>query len=247
MLKAPKELGFTSYIGLEERHSMSSQEEHNERLVPTRVPHLDGLGLLYDKNEIDEQTVRYRKLEERLKATFPDPLILNSGRDRSSGRDFPLRFYSSPGRTELCGNHTDHNHGRVLAAAIQMDMVAAAIPRKDSLVQIVSEGFGEFSLDIADNAVHPEEKGKSEALIRGIAEGIRQVVNTQIEQGQGNKNAVPRLHGFSACIESNVLPGSGLSSSASFEVLVGCILADCNGLDLSPSQLAQIGQYAENR
>jgi len=198
-----------------------------ELAVPASVPRIKNLSLVGADGSAGAQAERYAHLAACFRRHFPD----QAGAAR-------LRLYSSPGRTELCGNHTDHNHGTVLAASIQMDMAAAAAPRADSVVHIVSEGFGEFSLDIADAAVHPEEEGRSEALVRGIAEGIRK------EAAKSGLSAT--LCGFSACIQSDVPPGSGLSSSASFEVLVGCILADCSNIALSPPQIAMIGQYAEN-
>jgi len=228
---------------------MKNPRQDNELSAPTHIPHVDGLESLYGQEEIAAQKARYATLVQ----IFKERTNKEHTYTGSSGMDFTnastlettshLRFYSSPGRTELCGNHTDHNRGNVLAAAIQMDMAAVVCPRTDSIIQVRSEGFGEFAVDIADNTIHPEEQGSSQALVRGIAEGIRQFC----ERRKSGKGTPPAMRGFSACIQSNVLPGSGLSSSASFEVLIGAILADCNQLDLSPSELAQIGQYAENR
>ncbi|MCE5257274.1 MAG: hypothetical protein LLF89_10580, partial [Spirochaetaceae bacterium] len=195
--------------------------------VPRLVPRLANLRQLYGDEDSTAQAERYGSLVASFRLTFPEFAAASH-----------LRFYSSPGRTELCGNHTDHNHGNVLAAAIQMDMAAVAAPRPDTIVHIASEGFGEFEVDIADGSMHPDERGQSQALVRGIADGIRK---TAAKAGK-----FPSLRGFSAYIQSNVLPGSGLSSSASFEVLIGCILSDCAGMALSPSEIAIIGQYAEN-
>lgn len=145
-----------------------------------------------------------------------------------------LSFVSAPGRTELGGNHTDHNHGKVLCAAVQNDTLAAVVPRDDGKVCLESEGFGErFELSIADLEPRASERGTSTALIRGVLAGL---------SGIG-----ARLGGFSAHVTSGVAVGSGLSSSASFEVLIGCIINHLyNGDKITPEKIAQIGQYAEN-
>lgn len=145
-----------------------------------------------------------------------------------------LSFVSAPGRTELGGNHTDHNHGKVLCAAVQNDTLAAVVPKDDGEVRIQSEGFeGRFELNIADLKPRPSEKGTSIALIRGVLAGLDKL---------GAK-----LGGFTAQVTSNVAVGSGLSSSASFEVLIGCIVNDLyNGGEIAPEKIAQVGQSAEN-
>lgn len=145
-----------------------------------------------------------------------------------------LRFYSAPGRTELGGNHTDHNHGRVLAAAVDLDCIAAVRPRRDLLVRIESEGYEPFRLDLSDLAPRAVEEGTTAALVRGVAAWLRE------RHGAA-------LRGFDASMASTVLSGSGLSSSAAVEVLLGTVLADLSGLRLSCVELARIGQYAENR
>lgn len=145
-----------------------------------------------------------------------------------------LSFVSAPGRTELGGNHTDHNHGKVLCAAVQNDTLAAVVPRDDGKVRIRSEGFDKrFDLDIADLQPRPSERGTSTALIRGVLAGLD-------EFGA-------RLGGFTAHVTSDVAVGSGLSSSASFEVLIGCIVNDLyNGGEIVLDKIAQVGQVAEN-
>ncbi|MCL1836584.1 MAG: galactokinase [Treponema sp.] len=149
------------------------------------------------------------------------------------------RLFSAPGRTELGGNHTDHNRGRVLAAAIQMDAAAAVVPRGDRTVFFRSTGFPDVlvSLDGPDGkpdlSPKPEERGKTESLVRGIASGF---ADRGVEVG-----------GFSANASSTVLPGSGLSSSAAVEVLIAKIF-DClyGGGRCSAVELARICQQAEN-
>jgi galactokinase len=146
----------------------------------------------------------------------------------------PALFASAPGRVEVGGNHTDHNHGRVLAAAIDLDAIAAAAPMDDGLIVLTSEGY-EHSVTVRcdEIAVKKEELGTTQALVRGIVARFN-------EKGY-------RTGGFRAHITSQVAPGSGLSSSAAVEVLVGTIL---NGLynegAVRPEELAAIGQYAEN-
>ena len=141
--------------------------------------------------------------------------------------------YSAPGRTEIGGNHTDHQHGTVLAAAVDRDALAVAAPQEEGLVTVFSEGYGRIELSLSDLTVHPEEKGQTASLIRGIAKGFR---DRGYEAG-----------GFRAYITSNVPGGSGLSSSACFESLIGAILSDLyNGGSVSPVEIAKTGQYAEN-
>ena len=145
----------------------------------------------------------------------------------------PTFLFSAPGRTELCGNHTDHQCGMVLAAAVNLETVAAVRPREDGRIRLLSEGYPmcEVSLD----ALQPreKEKGTTAALIRGVAGGFAE------------RGFQPR--GFDACVCSNVLTGSGLSSSAAFEVLLGTVMDHLTGAGLPALEIAKIGQGAENR
>lgn len=144
-----------------------------------------------------------------------------------------ISLFSAPGRTEVGGNHTDHNHGAVLAAAVELDMLCAASPTEDGTVELYSEGFGGIRIDISDLAVKREEKETSAALIRGTAAGMRQ-------RGY-------HVGGFRAYMVSDVLRGSGLSSSAAFEVLLCCIQSHLyNEGRLEPVEAAIISRYAEN-
>jgi galactokinase len=145
-----------------------------------------------------------------------------------------VRFFSSPGRTELGGNHTDHNNGIVLAAAVDLDSIAVVSPTDDNRVTIHSEGFAEpFIVDLSDLEIHPEEAGTTSGLIRGIAARLRQL-------GHG-------IGGFDAFVASDVLVGSGLSSSASIEVLVATVFnAVYNQGSIDAVTLAKVGQFAEN-
>ncbi len=144
-----------------------------------------------------------------------------------------VSLFSAPGRTEVGGNHTDHNHGAVLAAAVELDMLCAASPTEDGSVELYSEGFGGISINIADLSIKQEEKETSAALIRGVANGMQQ-------RGY-------RVGGFRAYMVSDVLRGSGLSSSAAFEVLLCCIQSHLyNEGRLAPVEAAIISRYAEN-
>lgn len=151
----------------------------------------------------------------------------------SAGDDAPAALFSGPGRTELGGNHTDHQHGCVLAASVNMDMLAAAAPNGLNVIRIQSEGYPTLSVDLADLRPRTEERGTSGALVRGVAARMTEL-------------GFP-VGGADAFICSSVPAGSGLSSSAAYEVLVGTVLNElfCSGT-LTPVQLAQIGQYAEN-
>ena len=145
----------------------------------------------------------------------------------------PQRYFSAPGRTEIGGNHTDHQRGRVLAAAIDLDTVAAVRCNGTSTVRILSEGYPLCQVDLNALMPNPEEFNTTPALVRGVAAGFAQ-------------RGCP-LQGFDAYCRSSVLPGSGLSSSAAFEVLVGTVL-NCLFFEgkATPAEVAQIGQYAEN-
>jgi len=145
----------------------------------------------------------------------------------------PKYFFSAPGRTEVCGNHTDHNLGCVMAAGVSLDVIAAVSPADDMIITVKSEGFPMDEINADDTEICEEQKNTSAALIKGMAAGFR-------------KNG-HNVGGFKAYTTSNVLKGSGLSSSAAFEVLIGTVL---NGLyndgKVSDVEVAQLAQYAEN-
>ena len=141
--------------------------------------------------------------------------------------------FSAPGRTEIGGNHTDHQHGCVLAAAVNLETLADVSLNEADMIWVQSEGYPAFGVDLTDLSVHEEEKNTTAALVRGVAAAFAQ---------RGAK-----LKGFDMAVTSTVLPGSGLSSSAAFEVLVGTILNELFfDRKLSAIEIAQIGQYAEN-
>lgn len=148
--------------------------------------------------------------------------------------DSDVFLFSSPGRTEIGGNHTDHNHGRVLAGAVNLDNIAVAAKNRRQELRFWSEGYRSFEVDITDLKPKPDEKHTSAALVRGIVARLA-------ELGYA-------IGGFDVCIDGRVPKGSGLSSSASFEVLVGVIISELfNAGTLSPLENALIGQYAENK
>ena len=144
----------------------------------------------------------------------------------------PLYLCSVPGRTEIGGNHTDHQHGQVLCAAVDADLLSCAAPNPLQTVRLHSEGYAPLEIDLSDLQPREEEKGTTAALVRGVAAGI-------LDSGYP-------LCGFDACVTSDIPAGSGLSSSAAFEVLMGNLFNRlCCGSQLSPLQIARIGQFAE--
>ena len=174
---------------------------------------------LYVPSAVSAQVQRYRRLFSGFAETF-GPC------GRAAG-------FSAPDRTEIGGNHTDHQHGRVLAGSIDLDIIAVAAPNGEGVIRLKSEGFPMDVVELDDLEIHPEEYNRSVSILRGIAAWFAR---------QGC-----RLEGFNAYTVSNVFKGSGLSSSAALEVLLGNIF---NSLfhdgKCTPVQLAQIGQYAEN-
>lgn len=168
-----------------------------------------------------EAAVRLRELVLEYAGTFPC--------DESAD----TWLFSTPGRTELGGNHTDHQHGRVLAASVNLDALACAAPNGTAVIRILSEGYPMLEVTLSDLIPDERERDSSAALVRGVAAKISSLGYT--------------VGGFDAYVSSNVLGGSGLSSSAAYEVMVGVIISHLFCHDaLSAVQLAQIGQYAEN-
>ena len=141
-------------------------------------------------------------------------------------------LFSAPGRTELGGNHTDHQHGRVLAAAVNLDTTAAvALNGRDS-IRVLSEGYDLCEIPLPVGEPRADAFGTTAALIEGVAARFTQLGH--------------RVLGFDAYVTSRVLPGSGLSSSAAFEVLIGQIINELFCCGLSQADIAMAGQYAEN-
>ena len=179
------------------------------------------LAYLYACNENSTQRYaeRYSEVIDGLETIF--------------GKTEEIALFSAPGRTEIGGNHTDHQHGCVLAGGVNLDVIAAVKLNGTNEVRIQSKGYDIDIIDLDDLEIHKEQYGKAISLIRGVLKSF---------SDKGYK-----LQGFDAYTVSNVLKGSGLSSSAAFEVLVGTIV---NGLfannEVSAVEIAQIGQYAEN-
>ena len=149
------------------------------------------------------------------------------------GNRADVQLISAPGRTEIGGNHTDHNRGRVLAAAVNLDALCAASPRDDMKVRFHSEGYAPIEMDLADLQPRKEEEGTTRALIRGVAAGMAQ--------------AGYRIGGFDAAVTSTVAGGSGLSSSAALEVMLTGVLDGLyNRFDMPYVLRAQISKQAEN-
>ena len=145
----------------------------------------------------------------------------------------PERYFSAPGRTEVSGNHTDHQRGRVLAGAVNLDTVAAVRANGTNMIRIQSKGYPMCEVSLEELEPVASEINSTPALIRGVAARFTEM---------GCK-----VEGFDAYCESTVLPGSGLSSSAAYEVLIGTIINHMFfGGKVSQPEIAQIGQYAEN-
>ena len=175
---------------------------------------------LYGINQsiLDKQAERYNSLVEKFNIVFGKKEIM---------------LFSSPGRTEIGGNHTDHNYGRVLAGAVNMDNIAVAAKNNTNIVSILSSGYEKVEVDLSKLAPNKAENFTSASIVRGISSRMNELGFT--------------TGGFDCCIDSGVPVGSGLSSSASFEVLIGAIISHLfNNGKLDAVQNAIIGQYAEN-
>lgn len=176
-----------------------------------------------DTATVAAQRVRYVDMIDHFEENF------------GTGRTVCL--YSAPGRTEIGGNHTDHNNGVVIAAAVNLDIIAVVAKNDENVVRVISHGFGKIDdVNLRDLTPQPVEAEHSASLIRGVAAGI-------VKDGG-------KVGGFDCYSTSNVLRGSGLSSSAAFEVCIGAILrGEYNNNDMekfSQVKIAQIGQFAEN-
>ncbi len=168
---------------------------------------------------------------ERQRARYADALDCFAA---LYGGEREAAIYSAPGRTEIGGNHTDHNHGVVMAGAVDLDVIAVVSKNTDDVVRVKSKGFdGRDEVKLEQLSPVPAEQGHSAALIRGVAAGIAK---------QGGV-----LGGFDAYTTSDVLRGSGLSSSAAFEVVIGTVFnGEYNQGRFSAVDIAKISQYAEN-
>ncbi len=144
-----------------------------------------------------------------------------------------VAIFSAPGRSEIGGNHTDHQHGEVLAASVNLDTLGVVRATGDNTIRVISDDGQEIVISLEDVSVKLKEKGTTTALIKGVVEGFA-------ENGY-------QVGGFCAYITSDVLIGAGLSSSAAFETLIGTVLSGLyNDMKVSPVEIAMIGQFAEN-
>ncbi|MEY8259277.1 galactokinase family protein [Oscillospiraceae bacterium 50-60] len=190
-----------------------------------------------------ETRLRQGGLDEALERLY-GAAKLESARSRCAGvlEGFAKTFgkeaealFSAPGRTELGGNHTDHERGRVLAGSVDLDILAAAAPNRSGVIRIQSEGYPQITVDLKELEPRREEENTTAALVRGVAARMAELGCPLAEAG------------LDAYMSSTVPGGSGLSSSAAFEVLMGTMLNDLFwGGKCAPMEIAQIGQYAEN-
>lgn len=179
----------------------------------------DTLKYLYVTDDVTTQRARYMS-------------VIN-GYGEVFGNAEEIALFSAPGRTEIGGNHTDHQHGCIIAGSVNIDVLAAVSFNNENVVRIKSKGYDMDEVSLDDLEIHTEEYDKAISLIRGVLRKF--------------KDLGYDVKGFNAYTESNVMKGSGLSSSAAFEVLIGTI---ANHLfansEVSPVEIAKIGQFAEN-
>lgn len=190
-------------------------------------------GLL-ENSAADDKLMRvYGGQANELESARARLLALLACYGEAFGCEEEVGLFTGPGRTEMGGNHTDHQHGRVLAGAVNLDAIACAGANGTEEIRIQSAGYPEIRIRLSDLSPNETEYGTSAALVRGVCARFT-------EMGYA-------LGGFNACIASTVLGGSGLSSSAAYEVLIGVIVNHlfCSD-EVSLIQIAQIGQYAEN-
>lgn len=176
------------------------------------------MDIYLDENKLDYQRQRYVNAISRYEALY--------GADE-------VAIYSAPGRSEIGGNHTDHQNGEVLAASVNLDAIAIVKPLDEPVVKVVSGDYPMITVDLNDLAKKDSEEGTTLALIKGVLAGVKE---------RGGK-----VGGFQTYITSDVLIGAGLSSSAAFETVIGTITSGLyNEMKISAVDIAIIGQYAEN-
>ena len=176
------------------------------------------LDIYIDETKLEYQKARYVKAIEKFEKIYGET---------------DVTLFSAPGRTEVGGNHTDHQHGEVLAAYINNDAIAIVEPTDEAVVKVVSDGYSMIAVSLDNLELDEEEKESTLSLIKGVLAGV--------------KNRGYKVGGFKAYITSDVLIGAGLSSSAAFETLIGTIASGLyNDMQISATEIAIIGQYAEN-
>lgn len=190
----------------------------------------------YALNEID-----LGRFDERIIDIYEDKELLNVQKHRyikllyefkNMFGNCDINIFSSPGRTEICGNHTDHQNGRVLAGAINLDILSVVSKNDDGIISIITDGKNLNNIDINSLSKSESQTANSESIVKGVVYRL--------------KSLGYKIGGFNACITSDVLIGSGLSSSAAFENLIGIIISYLyNDGKIEPVELAKAGQYAE--
>lgn len=202
----------------------------------------DERGKLMKVNEMKEKIIS-GAFDENLKAVYVTDSAVEAQKSRYAdilnvfgelfGYDREVNIMSAPGRTEVCGNHTDHNNGKVLAASINLDAIAVVSKNDDNIIRVKSQGHRMNVVDLQDLTANPENYGDSTSLVQGVAAGL--------------KDLGFAVQGFDAVTTSDVMGGSGLSSSAAFEVLLGTIISYMfNDGKISAVDIAKIAQYSEN-
>ena len=182
--------------------------KYNERLLDVYV----------DEDVLEYQKSRYVKAIEKFESLYGEA---------------DVEIYSAPGRSEVGGNHTDHQRGQVLACGLNLDIIAIVAKTDDGIIRIVSDDYNISDIDVNDIEKRDSEENTSESLIRGVAKKLK-------DEGY-------EIGGFKTFMTSDVLRGSGMSSSAAFEVAIGTILSGLyNDMKISPVFIAQASQYAEN-
>lgn len=193
------------------------------------------------KASLLKEEFKTNKYDEMLKDLYEDASLVDYQKDRYANAldkfvelygDENVSIYSAAGRSEISGNHTDHQHGCVLAGSINLDAIGV-VARQDDVINVVSDSFNIKPIYLNDLDKKDEEEGTSEGLIRGVVSKLK-------ELGYN-------IGGFKAFITSDVLVGAGLSSSAAFETIIGTIIDGLyNDMSIDMVTIAKVGQYAEN-
>ncbi|WP_418748098.1 galactokinase [Frisingicoccus sp.] len=181
--------------------------------------------------------------DDRLKEIYVDETLLPYQKERygKAVKEYrevfgegEIELYSAPGRSEVGGNHTDHQNGMVLATSVNLDAIAVVGWNEENCIRLISEGYDMVTIQLSDLSQKAQEEGTSAALIRGMAAGL-------------SEHGYPVSRGFNAYVMSDVLIGAGLSSSAAFEVIIGTIVSGLfYGMKIDPVEIAGLAQYAEN-
>ena len=191
------------------------------------------------------QNITSGNYDQELKTLYADESMLEMQKNRyiSALESFYVNFgdadgvhiFSAPGRTEICGNHTDHQHGMCVAGAINLDVIAVARgrPKSDSTVNVFSEGYSLITFDCNDMKYSLQDQGTTTALVKGALQGL--------------KNSGFQVGGFDCYITSNVIVGAGLSSSAAIENAIGSVVNHLfNEGKIIPAEIAKASKYSEN-